>query len=323
MDPPYLRIAADIRRRIAAGELRPGDRLPSIRRLARERGVAIATATKALDTLSRERLIHTVPRSGAVVAAPAGPPPRARPRRPGRDLDRDPDHGQDHHLDQDRIVRAAIMIADTQGFGTLSMRGVASELGVPTMSLYRHVPGKRELAELMVDAVFGEAGLPAVADPGWRTALELGARLQWAVYRRHQWVARVVSITRPHLRPHQLAFAEWQLSALAAHGLDHATMVYAHATMANYVRGTAVNLEPEADAEQDSGLSVEQWFAAQELGTLRTSGTFPTLGEVAGHETAFDLEELFEFGLRRLLDGLAVLIGDPACSPGRDPRSSP
>src|SRR3954447_931481 len=70
---PYLRIAAEIRRRIQAGELRPGDRVPSTRGLVQEFGVAMATATKALATLQQDGVVHSLPGVGTVV----GPPPRA------------------------------------------------------------------------------------------------------------------------------------------------------------------------------------------------------------------------------------------------------
>src|SRR5689334_5762054 len=80
-DPPYLRIVAEIRRRIAAGELRPGDRAPSIRRIADEWGVAIVTATRALSTLRDEGILRTVPRVGAVVADPDPEPPARAGRR--------------------------------------------------------------------------------------------------------------------------------------------------------------------------------------------------------------------------------------------------
>ena len=76
---PYLRIAAEIRRRIQTGELRPGDRVPSTRGLVQEFGVAMATATKALATLQQDGVVHSLPGVGTVV----GPPPRAtEPPRP-------------------------------------------------------------------------------------------------------------------------------------------------------------------------------------------------------------------------------------------------
>ncbi|WP_202869316.1 GntR family transcriptional regulator, partial [Kribbella antibiotica] len=71
-EPPYLVIAAELRRQIEAGELQPGDRVPSTRSLVRDFGVAMATATKALKALQDERLVHASPGIGTVV----GPQPK-------------------------------------------------------------------------------------------------------------------------------------------------------------------------------------------------------------------------------------------------------
>src|SRR4051812_47954056 len=111
MEPPYLRIAGDIRRRIASGELAPGTRIPSTRRITQEWGVAMATATKALATLNQEGLVRAVPGVGPVVAEP-GPEGPATPR---------------HGLTRDRIIRAAIALVDTEGLAALSMRRVATD----------------------------------------------------------------------------------------------------------------------------------------------------------------------------------------------------
>jgi len=97
-------------------------------------------------------------------------------------------------LSVDRIVTEAIEVVDTEGFAALSMRRVASALGVGTMSLYTHVPGKGELVDLMFDAVLGE--LYAGDDDGsagWRARLEHVAVANWALYRRHPWAVHVAT----------------------------------------------------------------------------------------------------------------------------------
>src|SRR6266700_1658710 len=208
--PPSARIVADIRRRIAAGDLRPGDRVPSTRQITREWGVAIATATKVLATLRREGLVRPVPGVGTVVdSREPGPPPQPPRRREAREPERE--------LTQEQVVRTAIAVADAEGQVALSIRRVAAELGIATMSLYRYVPGKDELVLLMADAALGEDRLPAPPPPGWRAQLELSARLQWTLYRRHPWVPHVISMTRPQLLPNGVAHTEWALRAL--HGL--------------------------------------------------------------------------------------------------------
>ncbi|MGO4633157.1 TetR/AcrR family transcriptional regulator C-terminal domain-containing protein [Streptomyces sp. 2RAF24] len=304
-DPPYLRIVAAIRRRIAEGELAPGDRVPSTRQIAGEWGVALATATKALTTLRLEGLVEARPRIGTVVAgtAPAAP---AR-RRPS------PVPDPEQELSLDRIVRTAIDIADSEGLSALSMRGVAARLGVAAMSPYRYVPSKDDLILLMADTAFGEEFYPADAPDGWRSRIELGARTLWALYRKHPWLAQIGSLTRPLLVPNLMVHGEWALRALDGHGLDPTRLFDIHVLLYSHVQGLAVHLEMEAHAEAATGQSEDQWMdgRAPALRELVESGRFPTFGKVVGaFEDGYDLrlDALFEFGLKALLDGLTSLV---------------
>jgi DNA-binding transcriptional regulator YhcF (GntR family) len=291
--PPYRRIAGEIAARIAAGELTPGDRIASTRRLTAEYGVAMATATKALATLREQGLVRALPGVGTVVAE------RARPA--------------DAAPDRDRVIHAAVTIADAEGLTGLSMRRLAADLGMATMSLYRHVADKEELVLFMMEAVFGRNGPPELspATDGWRACVEALARHQWAMYRRHPWLAQAVSFTRPLLAPRAMAHTEWTMQALDGHGLDPNTQFRAAVTLANYVRGTAVNIENEAQAEQETGLTDEQWMDGQQarLTEILGSGRFPMMARFAmADDVEFDLDLLMEFGLQRLLDGLTPLL---------------
>lgn len=307
-EPPYIRIVTDIRRRIAAGELRAGDRVPSTRQLAREWGVALATATKALTTLCQQGVLRAVPRVGTVVAAPEpwpSPLPRGTRRRATPQSEQE--------LSRERIVRAALGIADAQGLPELSMRSVAATLGVPTMSLYRHVPGKEELVLLMADAAFAECELPRNPPPGWRAQLELAMRLHWSLYNRHPWLARVISLTRPHLLPSGMAHTEWVLRALDGLGLELDTMLQVHISLVGFARGIAIELEAEVEAESETGLTSDEWMKSQneEMGRILASGHYPMLSRVnAVADERFDLslDTLFESGLQRMLDGIAELL---------------
>ncbi|WP_128381400.1 TetR/AcrR family transcriptional regulator C-terminal domain-containing protein [Streptomyces cavernae] len=304
-DPPYLRIVAVIRRRIAEGELAPGDRVPSTRQIAREWGVALATATKALTTLRLEGLVETRPRIGTVVAgtAPAAPTRRRPPPAP------DPER----ELSLYRIVRTAIEIADAEGLSALSMRGVAARLGVAAMATYRYVPSKEHLVLHMADAAFGEASYRADAPEDWRSRVELGARTLWSLYRKHPWLAQLGSLTRPLLVPNLMDYSEWVLGALDGHGLDPTTLFDIHVLLYSHVQGLAVHLEMEAQAEAATGQSEDQWMdsRAPALQELAESGRFPTFTKVVGaFEDGYDLrlDALFEFGLKALLDGLTSIV---------------
>jgi AcrR family transcriptional regulator len=312
--PPYAQIAAELRDQIEQGTLAPGDRVPSTREITQRWGVAMATASKALAALRREGIVHPIPGVGTVVghrqpahgrpvaltppATPAGP---AAVRRRG---------ASDPRLAPDRIVAAAMAVADAEGLAGLSMRRVATEIGVATMSLYRHVADKDDLLLKMMDAAFGECRFPDDPPAGWRDRLELAARTLWAMFQRHPWLAPALSVTRPQPIARGLACAEWVLSALDGRGLDSSTMLTIHITLVNYVRGTAVNLELEADAEAASGLNSEEWLDTQgpALRAIVGAGRFPVFERVTATDYDFNLEDLFEFGLQRLLDGLTALI---------------
>ena len=345
--PPYVRIVDDIKRRIADGELRAGDRVPSTRQLARDWDVALATAAKALARLGQQGVVVAEPRVGTVVAGPSpgrsprgphddpddpsrdashGPardavrgasrdPMHDASRDPARDRARERDSGREaaRDLTRDRVVRTAVEMADAEGLPALSMRGVAGRLGVATMSLYRHVGSKDDLVELMIEQVFGEFPLPDEPPHGWRARLEAAARVQWAAYRRHPWMARITSLTRPLPSPSLLKHTEWALAAIDGHGLDPETMLHVHILMYSYVQGIAANFELEVQAQATTGLTDDEWMRAQDeqLTAITTSGPYPTFVDVIarmGGDFDFDFDRLFEFGLRSLLDGLAGII---------------
>ncbi len=301
-DPPFRRIAADLRRRITTGELAPGARVPSNRRLAQDWGVALATATKALTVLRSEGLVEARPRVGTVVAAavPSASPPLQSASPEGE-------------LSRERLIAATLEIADAEGLAALSMRAVAARLGVAPMTAYRYVTSKDELVLLAADAAFGEAGYPADPPADWRPRLELGARTLWSLFRRHPWLAELGSVTRPLLLPNLLTHAEWALAALDGRGLPAATVLDIHVLLYSYIEGLAANLEREARAQAATGLTGDEWtdtrFAA--FDTRAAAARFPVFTRLTaelGEGYDLDLDTLFESGLATLLDGLAPRI---------------
>lgn len=321
------RIAAELRQRIEAGALAPGDRLPSTREITRQWGVAMATASRVLAELRDDGLVRVVPGVGTVVAgrpgsvapAPAVPARQAQAPEPSPALRKRP---PEQPLTLERIVAAAVAVADAEGLAAASMRRVAAELGAAPMSLYRYVTDKDDLVLRMMETVFAAAALPADPPDGWRDRLALSARTLWALFRRHPWLAPALSVTRPQLVRNALHFTEWNLGALDGSGLDFRTLFTTHLTLFNYVRGTAVNVEPENEAEALTGMDSDAWMDTQGpalLGILAT-GDYPQFERLAADGYELDLDELFEFGLQRLLDGIAVLLGE---TPGLPPVRTP
>jgi DNA-binding transcriptional regulator YhcF (GntR family) len=320
-DPPYLRIAAEIRRRIADGELAPGERVPSTRQVAAEWGVALATAAKALTALRQQGLVHARPRSGTVVALPEPARGGARSRATA---------ASGPELSAERIVRAAIDIADREGLDALSMRGVAARLGVSAMSPYRYVTSKDELVLMMTNAAFGEPGYPDPPPAGWRARAEAGARALWALYQRHPWLAQLSPPTRPLPLPNLIRHADRTLAAFDGLGLDPATMRNLLVLVYSFVQGLAANLDRGTRAEAATGLPADQDqdTLAPTLAALAATGRYPAFAKVtrtlARRGDHLDLDEIFDLGLRALLDGIAARIPHESRSrkaPARTTRS--
>ncbi|NJP98383.1 GntR family transcriptional regulator [Nonomuraea sp. FMUSA5-5] len=299
--PPYRTIVAELRARIAKGELRPGDRVPSVREIARRWGVAVATATKVMAALRDEGLVETKVGSGTVVAA-----------RSDHSEQRQPADASKSALNREHTLRTAVAIADREGLDAVSMRRVAAEMGVGAMSLYRHVAGKDELVTQMTDLVFGEVELPRPGPDGWRAKLELIARRQWELCRRHLWLPRAISFTRPLLVPRVMEHTEWTLRALDGLGLPIQTRLREALTLHTLVVSAALSMAQEAEAEQETGVTLERWWLAQreQADALLGTGRFPLLATVP-EETATDVDGLFEYGLARHLDGFAAMLERP------------
>lgn len=218
-------------------------------------------------------------------------------------------------LDVDRVVAAAVRLADAEGLGALSMRRVAAELGVGTMTLYTHVPGKGELVDLMLDGVLGElypdGEVPA---GGWRDRLETVARANWRLFLRHPWAVHVAT-GRPPLGPGLMRKYELELRAVDGLGLTEVEMDLLVSLLDGFVRGAVGGVHERSDAERVTGVTERQWWAATEpyLARVFDAERFPTaarVGPVAGEQlqAAYAPERTFEFGLARLLDGIGVLV---------------
>lgn len=226
----------------------------------------------------------------------------------------EPTRGPRPGLTRERIVRAAIDIADAEGLSALSMRRIAAELKVGAMSLYRYVPGKDELIDLMVDDVYGEEPVADDDGSGWRARLENACRGEWAHYHRHPWLLYIPQ-GRPLLGPNALRATEATLRILDGTGLDGRELIDAVLTTSSWVAGLARSSLEASAAASDTGVTDDEWWAAQApyLDGALVGDAYPMLGKVAA-AAGFDgsHDRAFEFGLRRILDGLQALIDSRA-----------
>ncbi|MFJ8107413.1 TetR/AcrR family transcriptional regulator [Streptomyces sp. NPDC096132] len=225
------------------------------------------------------------------------------------DTGRRPGRGPKPGLTLERIVETAVEVADRDGIAGVSMRRIATELGTGAMSLYRYVPGKAELLDLMLDRVQRPSDNPAdLGDGGWRSALEAMARATLALYRRHPWLLDV-NQSRPLLGPSALDGMEKVLDRIRPMGLADPELVSAVLMVDGYVVGAARTQVYQEAAERTSGMTTADFYAAQApfLEEVMATGRYPVLASLA-EDTWSPAFDHFEFGLQRILDGLEVLV---------------
>ena len=225
-----------------------------------------------------------------------------------------PAKGPKPGLSLDRIVMAAVRIAQADGLGAVSMSRVAAEVDATAMALYRYVGKKDELLLLMVDAALGEP--PPVPRPGqdWRAGLEEWAWAENAAYRRHPWALRVPISGIPPL-PNQFAWMDRGLRCLSDSDLDEEAQLSTILLVSNLVRVyTTIEIDLSI-AFEASGHTPDEVMAGygRTFARLVSAERFPALSKVLATgvlDKADPMEKELRFGLERVLDGIDVLISD-------------
>ncbi|MEU2175861.1 TetR/AcrR family transcriptional regulator [Nocardia sp. NPDC019219] len=218
-----------------------------------------------------------------------------------------PKRGPKPALSLERIVGEAIALADAEGLAHLSMQRVAERLGFTKMSLYRYVPGKAELVALMLDTALGappelRAGQERSED-GWRELLGVWCETIYERFCAHPWSLEV-SVGRRPVGPNELAWMEAALGALAGTGLTTAERLDTIVLLTGHARSLAQQVRMVAADEferQVAGQFAEMVAAAADRYPA-SAAAFAEEGAVEGGVGAL------EFGIERILDGLAVLI---------------
>lgn len=225
-----------------------------------------------------------------------------------------PKRGPKPRFSVPQITQAAIDLADAEGLAALSMRRVAERLGITAMSLYTYIPGKAELLDLMIDTVCGRITRTRPASDHWRDRLEAIAHDNRALYERHPWLA-TVSTARPPLGPGVTAKYDYELRALDGLGLDDVEMDAALTFLLGFVESCARAAADARAAQRDTATSDAEWWAAHQplLEKVFDPDAYPLatrVGAAAGqaHNSAYNPDHAYAFGLQRVLDGLAALI---------------
>lgn len=203
-------------------------------------------------------------------------------------------------LDHQRIIEAAVRVADRGGLAAVSMRNVARQLGVEAMSLYHHVANKDALLDGLANWVFNQIELPDAHAP-WRDAMEARAGSARAVLAAHPWALGLIE-SRRSPGPDLLRHHESVLGCLRRDGFSVALAAHAFSAIDAYVYGFVLT-ESNLPAEMGDDI---QSFATEMRGSL-PSDEYPHLIEhlterVIGHDYSYGDE--FAFGLALVLDGL-------------------
>ncbi|WBQ02105.1 TetR/AcrR family transcriptional regulator [Kribbella sp. CA-293567] len=224
-----------------------------------------------------------------------------------------PTRGPKPALTVGQVVAAALKIADAEGLAAMSIRRVADELGVGAMTLYRYVPGKGELIDVMLDTAYGELPLREVAGD-WRAKLDQVAREAREMYLKHPWLLHV-AVSRPPLGPGVMAKYEYELSAVEGIGLTDVEMDAVVALVNGYVHGAVRSAVEAAQVIRSSGITDKEWWLAHEplldkIGDAKKYPLASRVGTTVGQEfdAPYDSDHGFEFGLARVLDGVAALL---------------
>lgn len=143
-------------------------------------------------------------------------------------------------LSKERVLRAAVELADAGGLDALSMRRLARELGVEAMSLYHHVANKDEILAGMIELVVGEIELPDEVD--WKVAVRRSAISYRDALRRHPWASGLM-LSRQSGGPAQLRRTDWLLRTLREAGLSRELVYHALHVLDAYVLGATVQHE--------------------------------------------------------------------------------
>jgi AcrR family transcriptional regulator len=202
-------------------------------------------------------------------------------------------------LTRERLLRAAIAMADDGGIESLTMRRLGQELGVEAMSLYNHVANKDEIVDGIVDLVFGEINIP-LGGGDWKTAMRRRAISLRDVLLRHRWAIGLME-SRRNAGPSNLGHHDAVISTLRAAGFDINLVAHAYSVLDGYIYGFALTkMTLPFDTSEEAAQVAETMLRPFPV------NAYPNLGAMIEHamKPGYDYGDEFEYGLDLILDGL-------------------
>ena len=210
-------------------------------------------------------------------------------------------------LSRERVLRAAVALADEAGIEALTMRELGQRLGVEAMSLYNHVANKDDVLDGMVDLVVGEIDLPSDA-VDWKEAMRRRAISAQAVFSRHPWASALID-SRESSGVERLRYFEWVIGTLRRAGFSVELAARAFSVLDSYIYGFG-----RQRSHMSAGSGAEPEDMAEAFLRAIPADEYPYLRELvvehamdSGYDDGADLE----FGLDLILDGLQRLLVTP------------
>ena len=234
-----------------------------------------------------------------------------------------PSRGPKPTLRREDVVRAAISLADADGLAALTMYAVAERLGFTTMALYRYFPNKEALIDASVDAAMGTPPPRSGPREGWRQEVKQWAYAKRAMLCSRPWLAELPFVAAPH-GPNWLSWHEAFLQTISDTGLSPEDMMDVLSVIHGYVSGSSDTAISLARA-RSRGISFEEWAEAVSADLCRAVNDprYPMLSAIlssasGGISSASPLparagrprtlDESFDFGLERVLDGIQTYV---------------
>lgn len=223
-----------------------------------------------------------------------------------------PQRGPKRELSIERIVDAAIQIADDEGLPAVSMSKIATTLGFTTMSLYRYVTSKDDVLALMQDAVCAVPIPSEDEDTDWRSGLRLWAMASIQVIEAHPWFPDIPISGMP-LMPNNLAVLDWGLRVMKDLPLTEPEKMSTALLLSSYARAVGVVERDVTRSREVAGPPMYGEAFTEALAELVTPERFPylaplVLSGVYADAEGEDEQDDFAFGLERILDGIAHYV---------------
>jgi AcrR family transcriptional regulator len=203
-------------------------------------------------------------------------------------------------LSRERVLRAALGLADEAGIDSLTMRELGQRLGVEAMSLYNHVDNKDDMLDGMLDLVVKEIDLPSGDDVDWREAMRGRAVSARAVFARHPWASALID-SRESSGPERMRYFDWVIGTLRRAGFSVELAVHAFSAIDSYIYGFG---RQQLNIAAGEGTAEE---SAEAILSAIPTDEFPYLAEVIADymlKVGYDESADFDFGLGLILDGL-------------------